>query len=438
MRRSVRVSAVNNQPENPFKPSFGRRPLLFVGRGPLLDNVEQSLRIGSGDYGFTRLVLGQRGSGKTTLLAEISERAALNGALILRADASTPGLLDRITSKIIDAYDLHDIDVSSRQSRLSGVSVGPIGIRWEGTTRRGIAPHLEGLTTWAASQDKIVLLTVDEMHAGERNELRRLCADLQTITNIDEMPLAFVGAGLPEMSHTLLQDKKMTFFHRCHRDKIPVIEQPDAWRCLRQTIEESEGTIHQDALAVLASAAADGLAYKLQSLGHYAWRLSGAPKQPIDLTCAQEAVTLAEEDFKTKVLVPMWHDLPQADQDYLIALSAHHGRARPQEIAVQVSDQSARSLLRTEGRLTDAGHLTRSETGEIVSVGPLTVEIVNDIKRREDEYRDGEHRNRTVGASSPSLSASPRPSKTLCNAYMPRAKARCVLPRGHQGRCRSR
>ncbi len=426
---------MDDQPANPFQPSFGRRPKLFVGRQPILDSVEQSLSIGSGDYGFTRLLLGQRGSGKTTLLAEISERAALNGAIVLRADASTPGLLERIASKIVDAHQLHEINDASRRSRLSGVSIGPVGLRWEGATRQGIAAHLDSLAAWAASQDTIVLLTVDEMHAGDRNELRRLCADLQTITNIDEMPLAFVGAGLPEMSHTVLQDKKMTFFHRCYRDEVPVIAEPDAWRCLRQTIQESNGTIHQEAIRLLASAAADGLAYKLQSLGHHAWRLSGAPEHPIDLMCAQEAVSLAEADFKQKVLVPMWSDLPQTDQNYLIALSAHHGRAKPREIAAHINDQSARSLSRAEGRLTDAGHLARSEHGEIVSVGPLTVDIVNDITRREDEYRDGitdDASRLAMPAAESKLSRA-----TLCHAYMPRAKARCILPRGHRGPHRS-
>lgn len=418
---------VNDPTENPFKPSFGRRPKLLVGRQPILDSVERSLSIGSGDYGFTRLVLGQRGSGKTTLLAEISERAALDGAVVLRADASTPGLLERLAAKVGDAHRLHEIDAASRQSRLSGVSIGPVGIRWEGPARQGIAPHLEGLTAWAASQNKIVLLTVDEMHAGDRNELRRLCADLQNTTNIEEMPLAFVGAGLPEMSHTLLQDKKMTFFHRCYRDEVPVITQAEAWRCIRQTIEESDGTIHPDALQLLASAAADGLAYKLQSLGFQAWELSGAPKHPVDSMCAQEAIRLADADFETKVLVPMWNDLPQTDQDYLIALSACRGRAKPRDIAAQVPGQSARSLTRAEKRLTDAGHLTRSETGEVVSLGPLTVDIVNDIKSREDEYR-----------SDITETASSRPNRSVaCNHYMPRAKAQCVLPRGHKGPCRS-
>lgn len=427
---------MDEQPTNPFQPSFGSRPKLFVGRQPILGSVERSLSLGPRDYGFMRLLLGQRGSGKTTLLAEISERAAMKGAVVLRADAATPGLLDRIASKIVDAHQLHEIDDPSRQSRLSGVSVGPIGLRWEGSNRQGIAVHLEGLAAWADSQGTLVLLTVDEMHAGDRNELRRLCADLQAITNIDEMPLAFVGAGLPEMSHTVLQDKKMTFFHRCHRDKVPAIEHSDAWRCLRQTVEESNATIHPEALKLLASAAADGLAYKLQSLGHHAWRLSGAPEHPIDLMCAQEAVDLAEADFKEKVLVPMWSDLPQTDQDYLIALSAHNGRAKPREIAARITDQSPRSLSRAEVRLRDAGHLARSEDGEIVSVGPLTAEIVNDIKSHEDEYRDGIIDYDVAAVPMPAVE--PKPSRTtLCRAYMPRAKAQCILSRGHRGPHRS-
>ncbi len=49
---------------------------------------------------FTRLLLGPRGSGKTVLLAEIAENAALNGCFVVKVDAATPGLLDRISAGI--------------------------------------------------------------------------------------------------------------------------------------------------------------------------------------------------------------------------------------------------------------------------------------------------------------------------------------------------
>lgn len=425
--------------ENPFTPNFGRRPALLVGREPLLQSIETSLSHGSSDYGFARLLLGQRGSGKTTILSEVSERAAANGALVLNLDAATVGLLDRISSAVTEAKTQYDMDDTGR-TRLSGVTVGPIGVSWQDQNTQqpqlGVAQQLEELTSLAAQQGSLVLLTVDEMHAGDREELRRLCADIQRISNIRELPLAFVGAGLPEMAYTVLEDKKMTFFHRCYRDEVPTIAHVDAWRCLRQTIQEANGTIAQDALRVMADEAADGLAYKLQSIGHHAWNLAGAPENPIDLPSANMALELASKDTLAKVIIPMWHDLAESDQEYLIAVSQNGAPAPPSAIATQLRNKSARALARSERRLSAAGHVRRTEDGHMIFSGALTASAVNNIVAREAAYRRDTDSDYRIGFSSVDDVSQTRVVR--CQEYMPRAKANCVLPRGHQGPHRSK
>lgn len=424
---------------NPFTPDFGRRPALLVGRQPLLEGVGRSLSIGPQDQGFTRLLLGQRGSGKTTILAEIREQAAFSGLLVLGVDAATPGLLGRVSSCIADAKDRYEAaDLSTmaapgRERRLSGFMLGPIGVNWqqmpEPSPQRSLGYHLEAASSWAADQRSAVLLTVDEMHAGNRDELRRLASDIQDITKVKGLPLAFVGAGLPEMAHTILEDKRMTFFHRCFRDKMTSITHDEAWRCLRMTVEESDGVIHDDALRLLAAAAADGLPYKLQSIGHHAWELSGSPKGPIDRKAAQMAVELADQDMAEKVIHPMWHDLGESDQSYLKALSECGGQGAPHEIARRLLGISGRTLARTERRLAAAGHVDRTGQGKVGLTGPFTVEAIQDLAAAEAEYQ--------LGDTGPAPLASSGGLET-CNAYMPRAKAKCVLARGHKGGHRSR
>lgn len=424
---------------NPFTPDFGRRPALLVGRQSLLESMGRSLSIGPEDQGFTRLLLGQRGSGKTTILAEIREEAAFSGLLVLGVDAATPGLLERISSCIADAKERYGTadpsktDVSRRDRRLSGFTLGPVGVNWqqmpEPSPRWSLGYHLETLSSWAADKGSAVLLTVDEMHAGERDELRRLASDIQEIAKIKGLPLAFVGAGLPEMAHTILEDKKMTFFHRCFRDKMSSITHDEAWRCLRLTVEESSGEVHDDALRLMAAAAADGLPYKLQSIGHHAWELSGSPGRPIDHRSAEMAVELAGLDMAEKVVSPMWHDLGASDQSYLRVLSECEGEAAPQEIARRLLGTASRSLARAERRLAAAGHVHRTDRGNVRLVGPLTAAAIQDLAASEAEYEIGDTDPASLSSSS---------SSEICNAYMPRAKAKCVLTRGHRGGHRSK
>ncbi len=424
---------------NPFTPDFGRRPALLVGRQSLLESIGRSLYIGPDDQGFTRLLLGQRGSGKTTILAEVREQAAFSGLLVLDVDAATPGLLERISSCIADARERYEAadpsktPVPRRDRRLAGLTLGPVGINWqdmpEQRPRWSLGYYLETLSSWAADQGSAVLLTVDEMHAGDREELRRLASDIQDITKIKELPLAFVGAGLPEMAYTILEDKKMTFFHRCFRDGMPSINHDDAWRCLRLTVEESDGEVHDDALRLMAAAAADGLPYKLQSIGHHAWDLSGSPERPIDARAAEMAVEMAGQDMAEKVISPMWHDLGEADQSFLKALSACGGTGAPRDIARRLPESSSRSLARAERRLAAAGHVHRTNGGKVQLAGVLTAEAVQGLAASEAEY--------DLGNIDPA-SLSPDESTGACNAYMPRARAKCVLARGHKGGHRSR
>ena len=416
---------------NPFTPDFGIRPAHLAGGDQLLSEAIQSLRSGPRDSGYTRLLLGPRGSGKTTFLAELRDLAQAGGMLTLGADAATSGLPDRIAAAV-DRSKSHGGNVfhfrgTGRRRRLSGLQIGPLGVNWEEMPEPpqqwSLGRRLEALAEWALGQGSAVLLTVDEMHAAHDEEARRLAADIQSITKIGGLPLAFIGAGLPEMTDTVLADRKMAFFHRCHRNRMPLADYDGAWRCLRLTIEDAGGSIQEEALDFMASAASGTILFKLQSIGYHAWDLSGAPDGAIDLLSARAAVKRAEDDMADKVLKPMWNDLSDLDRSYLGTLSALEGAATRRQLADSIPDTPSRSLARTEQRLEAAGNVTASSDGLIRLVGPLDLGFVQVATDLEARYRTGSMPGDPIGK---------------CNADMPRARARCVLSRGHKGGHRSR
>lgn len=424
---------------NPFTPQFGRRPSVLVGREGLLASVEQSLDIGPASLEFNRLILGGRGSGKTTLLSEIAERAEATGMLVLRVDAATPGLLDRISDAIAGARDryqeagLPTENSESKGKALSGMTLGPIGAQWgqmpEPRPTWSMHRNLSELGKWAAGRESTVLLTVDEMHAGERKELRRLAGDMQSITGIGELPVSLIGAGLLEMKYTVLEDRKMTFLHRCHRDQVSLVSRAEAYRCLRQTIEAAGGKATQEALETMSGAADNSLAYKVQCIGYHAWAASGSPEHPIGKGEAEIAITIADEDMQSKVLVPMWHDLSDLDKSYLEVLAELDGEAPVSQIADYLPDVSSRTLADTEYRLSASGHVERSADITVKITGPLTLPAITDMARSSAGYK--------TPLSAPAMTPNAM-NRTRCNAPMPRAKAKCALNRGHKGPHRSR
>lgn len=418
---------------NPFTPDFGRRPAHLVGCGPLLEGALGALSAGQGESEFTRLLMGPRGAGKTILLAEIAETAAYNGYFVVSTDAATPGLLDRIPACIAETSQENQAAAGmSTARRISGLTVGPVGVRWEtvpeSQPRWSLRRHLMALAMWARDHNTRAVLAVDELHAGDRIELRRLSADMQMVTKVRELPLAFVGAGLSEMAYTVLRDKKMTFFHRCHRDHTKTLDFDEAWRGLRLTVMDAGGSITPDALDAMARSVAGSLPYHLQSLGHHAWELAGAPDRQIDADVAEAAARRASQDMSERVVTPMWHDLPELDQDYMTALARCGGDCTRADIAQAAPPGiSGRSLRQAQSRLEAAGHIVSGPGKRISLSGPLTAAVVREIADEEDDYQRSTLPAPVIGAKAP-----------RCNAMMPRAQAQCVLARGHKGGCRSK
>lgn len=425
----------NLPPPNLFTPDFGQEPHLIVGRDDLLWSMKVGLGAGPRDSRFITLLLGARSTGKTVMLNTMSNVARESGWIVFSVDASTDGITDRVVEQI-EWIQQSDADVpvvggERSESRRSTTIRLPV-LEWQREVVQQVRPRwslqrqLRTLAEHAAQHDSAVLLVVDELHGGDRKELRRLAADLQHVTKAENLPLAFLGAGLSEMRHTLLEDKKMTFLQRCHREAMPPLTPVDATRFLRKTVGDADGTFEGGALQRLSESAGT-LPFRLQLLGHYAWLAANAPHNPIDDEAVSSAIRAADKGMYEKVAAPTWHTLSSNEQAFLRVVASLGGEASPQQIAQSLSISSA-TLSRIENRLENAGCVT---TGDVmVSLGDVvTLNDMIEITRRENRYGSGSQ-DETAPLDG---RATPR-----CNAWMPRAHARCVLPQGHAGGHRSR
>ncbi|WP_419925869.1 type IV toxin-antitoxin system AbiEi family antitoxin domain-containing protein [Candidatus Poriferisocius sp.] len=415
---------------SPFSPHFGRTPHSLVGRDSLLAEVGGGLLTGPNDPRYTSIFMGVRGSGKTVALNEVEDRAAGEGWVVLSMDAGTPGLLERITQAISQAdrtYEaLNLAEITDRRSIEKGIGIrlGPLEGKMATTEHRdhgatmGLREHLTYLVQAAQRHGASVLLTIDELQGIDRVEGRRLSNDLQHITRRAELPLAFLGAGLLELKHTLLGDRKMTFFHRCEHFDMPPLATEDAAIGLAGPIQSSGGTITGTALA-LGSKAVNGSPYRLQVIGDIAWKTSGAPDSAIDTPDIEAAIAVAAEVVDAKISVAAWHDLSEGSQRLLEAIGTRGGTTTSAQAAQDsgIDGKTANDALR---RLADTGYLERPGHGTY----RLTDLVPREIIRRETE---------------PPQTTPPIPAALLkCRKWMPRAKAYCVLSKNHTGGCRSK
>ena len=172
---------------NPFSPDFGQTPDHLVGRDRIMGEIGTGLASGPRARGFTSLLLGSRGSGKTVLLTEMEERAASNGWIVVSLDASTSGISDRVRQGVVHARDTHEGAEGAdpdrgRPGRWSGLTLGPVSL--QRAVLEEVRPEwdmrhlLAKLAEHAQRAGTAVLITLDELHSGEREEIRRLSADL--------------------------------------------------------------------------------------------------------------------------------------------------------------------------------------------------------------------------------------------------------------------
>lgn len=392
---------------NPFTPDFGQSPTLLIGRDELLARIGTSLSSGPRHPGFTTLLLGPRGSGKTAILNRAADAAKQHGWIVISVDSGTPNVLERIGQAL------------DRVEQL-GATHQTFDNRY----------RLSRLAEKAAEREAGVLLCVDEIHSGDRIEMRRLGGDIQHITKRESLPLAFMGAGLGELRYSLLADQKMTFFQRCHREDVGLLSPENVMDGIRSTVRSATGNISDGALSAVLSVGRVTPFY-MQVIGSKMWTLAGAPDFEITEWAAREAIRLALPEVYEKVYEPAWYDMPPASRSFIAALAELGDVCEARDI-IDKSRLSRKTYIDARRRLEYGGYIQIDDQSRIRATGLMPVASVLRLAMKDQpagaDWQDQDDKQRNG-----------RPASIArCDKEMKRVEGRCILPQGHSGGCRSR
>ncbi len=334
---------IQEHPENPFNPGFGVAPPLLAGRQAILHTVLTGLSRGPGRHEFHSVVVGPRGTGKTVLLAEVERYVELERQSLVLRWSGTESLAQRIA----DQY-------SALEGRLGGatrrglrridtevsVKAAPAGVGVEARFGGRDSPAhvqsvhslLEQLARAAARRHRTIVILADELQAASSADLRQLGVSIQDVANVRRLPLALVGAGLPNTRHTF-QHAKVTFLERLVLAPIGLLSDGDTRDAIEIPIVDAGRRINAAALEILAKASG-GYPYAIQLVASYCWDAAG---QGAEITArhARIAERKANDDLCSGLFVTLWQRVSPADRTYLVAAARTRnadGESRTAEI----------------------------------------------------------------------------------------------------------
>lgn len=431
---------------NPFRHGFAdaQHPQELVGRDTLVMNSVDLLDSPQSSDQCT-MFFGARGSGKTSTLAAIAGEARKKGWLVLELDGSGDGagLINGLPGAIADAVSEHphvaaekEIAKENRYGlgkvyQHSRAKVAPEG--WQRTPLR----MLRDLAKKVQANKKVpgVLVTLDEMAAASEEECIHFGNSLQDIIKRKHLPVRFRGAALPEVRRGQLTHRDLSFFRRCTISPLIPITEASARGGYVRYAAMKDGAFTSDALA-LAGASIEGSPYMFQLVGHFAWEASAAPRSRITLDDVRRGAEEAGAVYRDRVEEATWRGLSDLQQDVLMHVLASPMILTRDELMQWLADEgvskhrrrSAVANLMTDQVLTEhrSSGLVQVTTGS-----GLTPEFLGEqlAERERDPTDDPSRRDE--------ISKSAGDSSEMCDKWMPRAKARCRLSRGHNGHCRS-
>jgi hypothetical protein len=332
--------------------------------------LSRALADGPANPDYTLLITGSRGSGKTVLLNEAEDIALALGWRVISVSASIIDLSSRIAGAALEH--LREMGDGRPARRISSVQVLGVGDSWE--NRSGPVPEpqhdelrgaLTALAEKQAEHNAGLLLTVDELHGLRLADARELAVAVQHITRRELLPMAFVGAALPEIEETLLNDRGMTFFQRCARAPLLPLEHADTELALSRPISDAGKAIADKGLELMVEGSR-GHPYTIQLLGYHSWEAAFKSQEAtqVGVEHARMAVHEAEWTEVEQIVKPIWTGLSDTDRSFVLAMAHDTDTSTTADIADRLG-QSTNYAQHYRRRLIDAGMIVPAGRGKV-------------------------------------------------------------------------
>lgn len=345
-----------------FQPTFGNRPMQYIGRDLVIEQFMEGLREPVGARNRCTLFLGQRGMGKTALLLELSDRAQKEGYVVARVTAH-----EGMPQAIVEQFQLNGMKYFNDDKRkLTGVTAGALGFTFgltfsEATERQyGFRSKMSLLCDRLAEKGKGALILIDEVHTSAA--MREVASAYQELVG-DRKNIAIGMAGLPHAVSGVLNDKVLTFLNRATKVELGLIS-TNLIRAYYDQAFRRIGIVISDELLDRAATATRGFPYLMQLIGYYVTQYA-QDDGSVTTTAMDKAEKSALSDLEDNVFKPILNPLSNNDKVVLRALAHCGGKATTAELQSALG-KNGPAIQPYRKRLIDAGVIEAPRRGELV------------------------------------------------------------------------
>lgn len=345
------VVASQQVTQNPFRPTAGAEPPQLIGRAGLLDEFSYGLQIRSGAPGLLTIFTGARGIGKTVMLGEAEDIARAQGWLVV-SETATTGFLGRIGEAMRSAGE--ELGKGPKGRKITGIGAAGFSI----TSQLPPAQQLgwrqlgEQLLKLLDEKRTGLVITLDEIHGANRDELAQLAAFVQHFIR-EGLPIALLFAGLPAAVSDLLNEGVATFLRRADRIDLHAAAIHEVEDSYLATFASLEHPISPE-LIQKAAKSTGGYPFLIQLVGYHLWQVAESKETPLTEAGVDLALAAAHRKNTRVVLAAALATASPKDIDFLQAMSEDDGPSSTAEIGRRLGD-AKNTIGNYRARLIDAG-----------------------------------------------------------------------------------
>lgn len=385
-----------NKRDNPYTPGAGRKPRVLAGRDPDIENVQALIeRLSDGSYERSLVYSGLRGVGKTVLLMEFDVLASEAGwaTTDVQEVGSQPDF--RVTFARMAARLLREMSrkhrIKDRVERALGVvkafSIavpGAVQLKLEVEAASGIADSgdpeqdlselIVEIGEVAQQTQSGALFLIDEMQNLDSAALAAICIAFQAVSRRG-LPVALVGAGLPDLQVRLISAKPYADRLFQYRELGRLSD--GAARAALVNPAAALGVEFEEEAARRVVAESAGYPYFIQEYGLELWNtLEQSPITSGDLDTVRDIVN---DSLARNFFAPRFQLATDTEQRYLAAMAALGDPPyRSSEVATAAGARDQRGVSVHRDSLIQKGLIWSPRRGQVDFTVPLFAEFLRD------------------------------------------------------------